>query len=91
MASAHAGSRFLDLLQKSGVILELEVKPVILRREAGQDTCGLTVFCDDDLFFTGLDQILGEVVSKFRECHLFHVRSPSSASHSAAWGLSTIA
>jgi len=54
----------------------LEVKPFVIRREAGQETCGLTVLCDDDLVFTRLHQIPEEVVSEFGECNLFHSGSP---------------
>ena len=79
LSGPDAGSRVLDFLEESGVILQLKIEPIVIPivtcSKTGKNTDRPTVLHDDDLPVFRLGHVLGEVVSELGKFYLLHDRN----------------
>jgi hypothetical protein len=69
-AGPKRSARGLDSPQELRVVLESVLKPVVLRPEPDEHTCGTPVAGDDDLLASSQPQVPGEIILDFRQSDL---------------------
>lgn len=76
LTSPNSLTRCLDAPQELWMVFEPVFKPIILRPEANQDTCGAPMPRDNDLLISSLPEIAGKVILDLRKSYLTRLVHP---------------
>src|SRR5215204_3811934 len=71
-------ARRLDVLEEPRIVLQLVVRPVLLRSEADEDSGRLPFMGNDDLLFLRQAQVFREMPFDLSQCYLLHECLPLS-------------